>query len=330
MRDPGKVPLHSLLPSASPGLASLRSAPVCSDSRRIDPANLERAMRGRAAQLGRRTGAAAGATREHLFRLRWVPLLLAAAVSACSAVYPEIQTPVRSLDSRQVDPAPKEIVWIRLKGATVPSETRDGRKWGGDLSGHAPDPYALLFMNGKLLLRTPVQSSTLSPTWPVGPAGNFRLIDGDRFRVELWDSTTLHDHPIGVKEIGSLNEEISMAGEVDVECDTGARVRVAFEPAHGRLGLGFYYELRVGEVYVTRVYEESPAGRAGIKPTDQILTLDGKPVDKMKPAEVQSILNTPHLDGLAMTIRHTGSQPAQLSLREGSIYPLFSEIGQLH
>jgi hypothetical protein len=256
--------------------------------------------------------------------------LLLASIAACSAVYPEVQTPVRQPDRRPVEAPPKELVWIAFKGATVPAETRDGRKWGGDLGNSTPDPYAELFLNGQLLLKTPAQSGTMNPTWPNAPAGNFRLSEGDRFRVELWDSRAIHDHPIGIKEIGMISEdEVQTASEGGVECDTGARVRVAFEPAHARLGLGFFYELRIGEVYVTRVYEESPAGRAGIKPGDQVLTLDGKAVANLKTVEIQSILNTPHLEGVAMTIQHPHGSSLSLSLKEGSIYPLFSEIGTL-
>src|SRR5262249_33756037 len=161
---------------------------------------------------------------------------------------------------------------------------------------------------GKLLLKTPAQGGTLTPTWADGPAGNFHLKNTDRFRVELWDSNTINDHPIGVKEIGSLDEEVDRTGETDIECDSGAHVRIAFEPPHARLGLGFYYELRIGEAYVTRMFQESPAGRAGIKPGDQITMLDGKPVSGMKSEEVKSILNTPHMSGLSITIRHPGGE----------------------
>jgi hypothetical protein len=244
-------------------------------------------------------------------------------------VYPELKTPLRSAEGREVEAPPASLRWISFKGATIPEETRDGRKWGG-ASGHgAPDPYAVLLLNGKMLLKTPVQSATLTPTWPDGPAGNFRLRPTDRFRVELWDSNTINDRPIGTKEIGTLDEEVLRSGEADVECDTGARVRIAFEPAHSRLGLGFYYELRIGDAYVTRVYEESPAGRAGIKPQDQIVSLDGKLVADMKSAEVQSILNTPHMKGLAIKIRHPEGKEVALTLKEGAIFPLFSEMGTL-
>jgi hypothetical protein len=256
-------------------------------------------------------------------------LALFGALGACAAVYPELQTPLRSAEGRQAEAPPKDLRWIAFKGATVPAETRDGRKWGGDLGRKAPDPYAVLFVNGKLLLKTPAQGGTLTPTWPDGPAGNFRIKKGDHFRVELWDSNTISDHPIGVKDVGSLDDSVDVSGEADIECDSGAQVRVAFEPPHARLGLGFYYELRIGEVFVTRVYEESPAGRAGIKPGDQILALDGKAVSGLKSSEIQSLLNTPHASPVAMSVRHKDGQELAAQAKDGSIFPLFSEMGTL-
>ncbi len=226
--------------------------------------------------------------------------------------------------------APSDLRWIAFRSAMIPSETRDGRKWGGDLGHAAPDPYAILYLNGKQLLKTPVQIGTLTPTWPDGPAGNFRIKKHDRFRVELWDSKAFNDHPIGMKEVGSFEDAVELTGEAEIECDSDARVTLAVEPAHARVGLGFYYELRIGEVYVTRVYEESPAGRAGIKPGDQILAIDAKPIAGMKSSEVQSILNTPHYDGMAVRTRHRADgQEVSVRLKDGAIFPLFSESGTL-
>ena len=121
----------------------------------------------------------------------------------------------------------------------MPTETRDGRKWGSDLGRKCADPYAVLLVNGKLLLKTPAQGGTLTPTWPDGPAGNFRLKDTDRFRVELWDSNTINDHPIGVKEMGRLDDEVERTGEADVECDSGAHFadRIRARPRAARAGL---------------------------------------------------------------------------------------------
>jgi hypothetical protein len=263
------------------------------------------------------------------FRVLAHALVVAALAGSCSAVYPELQAPFRTPRSHEVEDRPAGLKWIAFKGAVVPEATRDGRRWGGALERRAPDPYAILYVNGKPLLKTSSQANTLQPTWPDAPAGNFFLEPADRFRVELWDSNPINDHPIGIKEWKGLTDEEERRGEIDLECDSGARVRIAFEPAHARFGLGFYYELRIGEASVTRVYKESPAGRAGLKPGDQILMVDDKPVAGMKKGELQSIVNTPHLEGMAMKVRRGNGQSFAVVLKEGPIFPTFSETGTL-
>ena len=44
-------------------------------------------------------------------------------LAACTAVYPELQTPVRSAEGRDVEVAPNELRWLAFKGANVPTET---------------------------------------------------------------------------------------------------------------------------------------------------------------------------------------------------------------
>jgi hypothetical protein len=251
------------------------------------------------------------------------PCVCALLLVACSAVYPELKTPIRPALG-ELEAPPKDLRWIAFKGANVPRETRDGRKWDA-VGGHAPDPYAVLFVNGQVLFKTPVQSNTLAPTWPDAPAGNVWIRDTDKFRVEIWDSNPINDHPIGVKDLGSFDEEIKLNGKVEAECDSGASVVIAVEPAHAKVGLGISYELRLHEVFVTQLYDQSPASRAGIRIGDRIMELDGMQVAKMKDGEVQSAFNAPHLTGLNMRVRHKDGTEIALALKEGAIFPLFSE-----
>jgi PDZ domain/C2 domain len=255
----------------------------------------------------------------------WVCAMLWA---GCGAVYPELKTPMVAAGARDLDPAPSDMRWIGFLGATVPTETRDGRKW--DATGNAaPDPYAVLLLNGKVVIKTPVQSNTTSPTWPGAPAGNFHIGPRDHFRVELWDSNPLTDHPIGVKDNVSLTDESISNGKLEIAFSTGAEIVVGVEPPRARWGLGLFYELRVGEAYVTRVYEQSPASRAGIKAGDQMLELGGRPVADMKAADVQSILNKPHLEGLPIKLRHKDGSEITLEIKDGAIYPLYEEVGTI-
>jgi hypothetical protein len=261
------------------------------------------------------------------FRVVWAASLVAGSLaSGCTAVYPELKTPTHPpVAGQPLDPPPADLKWIAFEGATVPPQTRDGRKWDS-VGGEAPDPYAVLFIDGKEVIRTPVASNTLAPKWPDAPHGNYRFGDGDRIRVELWDSNPVNDHPIGVKELGSADE----GGEIDVACDSGAHVRLALQPAHAIVGLGFNYELRTeGAVFVTRVLAESPAGRAGIKAGDQILALAGKPVATMSAPEVQSTLNQGHPGGIELKVQHDDKTVVDLTIKEGAIYPTFAEWGSV-
>jgi hypothetical protein len=249
-------------------------------------------------------------------------------VASCAAVYPELRTPMVVPGAQDLEPPPKDMRWIGFLSATVPPETRDGRKW--DATGNAaPDPYATLTLKGNVVIKTPVQSNTTTPTWPDAPAGNFRLKRKDVFRVELWDSNPLTDHPIGVKDNLSLTDESISNGKLEITFDTGAEIAIGVEQPRARWGLGFFYELRVGESYVTRVYQYSPASRAGIKAGDQILELDGRPVAKMKETEVQGVLNKPHLSGLPILLRHQNGSHIKLDLKDGAIYPLYEEVGTI-
>src|SRR5882762_1822799 len=60
-----------------------------------------------------------------------IVLFFAVATTGCAAVYPELQTPVRTAESREIEAPPNDLRWLAFKGAIVPAETRDGRKWGG-------------------------------------------------------------------------------------------------------------------------------------------------------------------------------------------------------
>jgi len=236
---------------------------------------------------------------------------------------------MRPLAGAQVldPPPPADLRWVAFKGANIPQLTRDGRRWGNDLASRKPDSYAKLLVNGVELLRTNVESNSLSPTWRDSPRGNFRIQANDRFRIELWDARALNDHPIGVKDFGTLRSEFTANDEIEVECESGAHVTVADEPAHGRVGYGFYYEMRTYDLYVTRVFEESPAARAGMRVGDQLLGIQNKPPREMREGEAQSLLNSQLPAGLELSLRHEDGAIVTVHIKEGAIYPLFREVG---
>lgn len=263
-------------------------------------------------------------------RLFAVLALVAAFSTGCPAVYPEIGTRLKVPPKDSVlEPGPPDTLrWIRVVSATVPEKTRDGREWDKVL-GSLPDPYVKLFVNGAELMRTTVQSDTLTPSWPDAPHGNFDIPKDCKMRVELWDSSPINDAPIGVKDIGRPTPDEVIDGKYRVELNGGGEVTFAFEPAHPMFGLGIWFELRNDSAAITRLMEGSPAERAGIQKNEEILTISGKKVTGLKPDEVRSMLNSVPIAGVDLELKREDGTTVTVNLKEGPIYPTFSEFGPI-
>jgi len=241
-------------------------------------------------------------------------------------VYPELSTPAREPPPGfAFDPQPpSDLVYIAFSKATIPEKTRDGRAWDS-VGGSLPDPFAKLIVDDKPLITTPVHANTRTPTWPNQKLGNYRISSSSKLRVELWDSNPINNHPICTEEVHDFSEEVSAGGRIQVNCDSGAYVELVAEPAHGKIGLGLYYEIRTEDVAVVRVIRESPAARAGIAGGDQIVRIMGEPVKGMDSGKVRSLINSNGSTGLKLALR-TGKKPEhEVMLRDGPVYPLLGE-----
>lgn len=268
---------------------------------------------------------AAHAPGRTLRSLRWLGVAAFTASLGCGAVYPELSAPLRAAPAGRelVPPPPKDLLFVTVKSAQIPSTTRDGRKWDA-IGGAAPDPYAIFFLGDRELFRTPVQANTLTPSWPNQKRANYRIPQGSKVRVELWDSNPVNNHPICVHKLSSLKEE-AYQGELSFDCASGARVVLKIEPAHAKLGLGFYYELRTERIFVSRVLQESPAARAGLLKGDEIVEIEGKSVKQFEDGEAQSLINANATTGVKLTIKLHGGELRTVSLKNGAIYPVHSE-----
>ena len=251
---------------------------------------------------------------------------LSLAALGCGVVYPELSSPVRTPPPGFTlePPPPNDILYLRFEGAEIPARTRDGRQWDS-LGGAAPDPFAKLFVDGKEVIVTPVQSDTLAPKWPDQVRANYRIRRGAALRLEVWDSNPINHQPICVKELANLHDEASTEYPFEINCESGAIVRMVVEPARGRLGLGLYYELHTERAFVTRVLQESPARRAGLAQGDEILSVQGKPVATMAEGELQSLINANASLGVEMSVLRRDGVKRQVKLKNGAIYPVIGE-----
>jgi membrane-associated protease RseP (regulator of RpoE activity) len=240
----------------------------------------------------------------------------------CGAVYPQLETPVRAPPAQitLAPPPPDDLLFLKFAGAVIPSRTRDGRSWDS-VGGSLPDAFAKLFVDGKVILETPVQSNSLTPSWPNQRVANYHVRSGAGVKVELWDSNPLNNHPICVSEIQLETGEDPM----QITCNSGAEIKLLVQPAHGRLGVGLFYELRAEEVVVTRVLKESPAARAGLVRGDELLKIQGKAVKTMADGEAQSLINANAVTGIQLLVRKADKSERELTLKEGAIYPMDGE-----
>jgi hypothetical protein len=246
---------------------------------------------------------------------------------ACSAVYPELSPPLRSAPAEFhfVPPPPEDLFYFRFAGADIPDKTRDGRHWDS-VGGSAPDPYAKLIVNGKDLIVTSVQSDTLRPTWPDQERANYRIRPADTLMVELWDSNPLTNHPICREKVPSLHDFVQGdAPYLEIECDNGGRVRLLVERAHGKMGLGLFYELRTDQAFVTHVLVESPAARAGLRGGERILEVQGQPIAGMEDGKLQSLINANASLGVKLLVRTEAAPPREVTLKDGAVYPVAGE-----
>lgn len=256
-------------------------------------------------------------------------LLASLGALGCPAVYPELATRLRAPVAGQVlePPPPEDLRWVRILSGRVPERTRDGRAWD-QVTGSGPDPYARLLVNGKEVLRTKIQSDTLEPTWPDSPSGNFLIRPGDGLRAELWDSNPINDKPIGIRDFRITTEHRAM-NRISLELEGGGRLELAFEPAHAKVGLGLWYELRTGAVFITRTITGGPAERAGIKGGDQVLAIGGREVRAMTPGQVRSAFNAVPVSGVSLQVKHATGATETLKVVEGPIYPTFEQYGPI-
>jgi len=252
-------------------------------------------------------------------------LLLASLLCSCAVLYPELATPLRRMPPgvAPLPPPPDDLVYLTIKGATIPKLTRDGRKWDSNGNG-APDPYAVVYVDDKELFRTSVQPDTFEPTWPEQQRMNYRIPHSAAVRIELWDDNAIVAHPICVQKVRELYDSMAYGEEV-VDCSGGATVTLEVKPPRPRLGLGFFYEVRSAEVVVTRVIAASAAGRARMEPGDRLLSIQGRPAAAMSSAEVQSTINSNADLGVQLELRRGDGRTDHVTLRDEALYPVAGE-----
>jgi hypothetical protein len=246
-------------------------------------------------------------------------------ISGCAVVYAEQGTPIRNPTAEQaLEPEPPtDVFYIAVKSARIPQRTRDGRAWD-KMGGSAPDVYAILFVDQVEVSRTDVVPNSFEPEWKDNKPTNYKILPSTEVRVELWDENTLVSHPICNQVIKDIAEAVSV-GSVELNCDSGASMIVAVTEPKAKIGIGLYYGKRGNEAFVTKVIGASSAGRAGLRPNEQILRVRGKTVASLTTGELESLMNASAKSGILLEVKGEDGEVRKVELREEAMYPVLGE-----
>ncbi len=247
--------------------------------------------------------------------------LICIGVSSCGAIFPEVRTPIRALPS-EVDVSdvnvPENLFIINFERAAIPKKDRAGNQWDGS----GPATFARFLVDEKVRYETSVQVNSRTPTGPKQKTKTMVIEPGRKLMIELWVKQAVRNVPLCHVRVPSL-ESIRAGGRNVFQCDSGARIWFNASTPMPAFGLGFYYELRGHDgVKVTRVFSHSPAGRAGIRKGDRVLSLMGTPVGTLDSLEVKSLVNKNARSGLDITVISDNGAPRKLHLDEGPIYAM--------
>jgi hypothetical protein len=207
-----------------------------------------------------------------------------AAAGAAGCVY-EVRTlslnPAPVTEAVATTDAPPGAWRFSIVDMQVPADDRSGRPWDAD---GPPDPYVIVRRDGREIFRTPVADDTLSPTWDATAPDNLMFGPDAVFRVEAYDMDAARSAPIGVATFTGVPVGMVPGAPVVVRLDTGATVRLRFDPPRPHRGIGIRrVEERGSALVVLDVEPYSPAGRAGVTRGERIVTLEGEPVDHFGP-----------------------------------------------
>lgn len=101
---------------------------------------------------------------------------------------------------------------------------------------------------------------------------------------------------------------------------------------NGFSGIGIGLEARGPDIRITSVMADSPAGRAGLKKDDRLLSIDGKPTMNLSTSELAALLRGVPGTAVALTVmRPPASEPFSVSMaRAFLIVPTVTSSHDLH
>jgi hypothetical protein len=217
-------------------------------------------------------------------------VLILASLAGCA--YQRYTTPLHTVPNPKLSSKerPAALYTFELISAEVPPTKNSGLAWDED--GSPPDPFARLFVDGRLVWESEVKSDQIKPVWHVVLPKNVAIAANSLFRLELWDyDATISADPIGQIEHRGLPDNAVPEAEARLALDNMSSVTVMVSPPRAHKGVGVSVEARPNALKVYAVEPYSPAARAGIKVGEHIVGIGNERVSHMGPDDAVSELS---------------------------------------
>lgn len=215
---------------------------------------------------------------------------------------------------------PKNVWSFRVLNAKISKRKRSGLEWESD--GTAPDPFVRLNVDGRQVWQSEVKENTNTPEWNVTLPHNVEVKPNSEFRLELWDRDTVASaDPIGVLKRRGLPPTARPKAITRLMLDSGSVLVISvFEPrTHEGVGIRSF-EVHPDCLLVLEVEKYSPAGRAGIRPDECIVEIDGVRIAALKDTEAVSKLSLAAKRKYSLKVADQTKKERKVELDEGYIW----------
>ncbi len=221
-------------------------------------------------------------------------LIICAAFLAAGCVYERRSTTLHAVSKPSKDLLAKKPahVWaFRVLAAEIPARRKTGLGWDED--GTGPDPFVRIYTDKRLVWESPHKENQTSPKWNTTLPRNLLVRPDTQFRVEIWDrDTVVTSDPIGQRQYLGLPPNARPEAVARLLFEGGVVLTVSVTEPRVHRGVGITdFEVRSDGLHVVTVETYSPAGRAGIRVGERVVTIDGLPVDSLPGGKAATMLS---------------------------------------
>lgn len=248
--------------------------------------------------------------------LRFVSLAILVALVACA--YPRRSTSLSSVAHSDDLRPPGDIVRIHFTSAIIPPNQRSGQPWDEDGSG--PDSFVRLYRDDELIFESDPFPDSIEPHFDL-TTENLELPARAELRLELWEQDTARlPTPIGTWRGRGLPAGALQDADASLMLEGRATLLFRVIPPVAERGTGIaLYEFRSDHAKVLEVIAASPAGRAGVRAGDDILSVGGAPLDGMDEGSAASALSLASSRSSRLSVRR-GATTEELTLDSGYVW----------